>query len=138
MISRTEGEALEVVQRAEREPGLEQWRRLAALYDPLAARRSFDDTRQILSPPKVVQIDHPSHAIQACENLCPTDLENELTAQQHLFPDYAHMRAHIVTVINSRTRGPAPMMMVNLNDEASNDDASSDELVAGGLYRLEI
>ena len=30
-ISRTEGEALEVVRGAEREPGLEQWRRLAAL-----------------------------------------------------------------------------------------------------------
>ena len=64
-----------------------------------------------------------SHAIQAWENIeqrhrertgdqlpkymrlaillstCPTDLEKELTAQQHLFPDYAQMRAHIVTVI---------------------------------------
>ena len=35
LISRTEGEAMEVVRGAEREPGLEQWRRLAALYDPL-------------------------------------------------------------------------------------------------------
>ena len=51
-------------------------------------------------------------------SMCPTDLERELTAQQHLFPAYAQMRAHIVTVINSRTRGPAPMMMGNLNDEA--------------------
>ena len=41
LIGRTEGEALEVVRGAEREPGLEQWRRLAALYDPLAAGRSF-------------------------------------------------------------------------------------------------
>ena len=31
-----------------------------------------------------------------------TDLEKELTAQQHLFPDYAQMKAHIVTIINSR------------------------------------
>ena len=36
-ISRTEGEALEVTRGAEREPGLEQWRRLAALCDPCAA-----------------------------------------------------------------------------------------------------
>ena len=36
-----------------------------------------------------------------------------------------------MTVINSRTRGPAPMMMGNLNDEASNHDTSSDELVEG-------
>ena len=31
LISRTEGEALEVVRGAEREPGLEQWRRLTTL-----------------------------------------------------------------------------------------------------------
>ena len=164
LISRTEGEALEVVPGAEREPGLEQWRRLAALYDPLAAGMSLDDSRQILSPPKVAKIDDPSHAIQAWEHLeqrhrertgdqlpkdirlaiflsmCPTDLEIELTAQQHLFPDYAQMRAHIMTVINSRIRGPAPIMMGSLNDEASNDDASSYELVEGEdgeLYRVE-
>ena len=108
LISRTEGEALEVVRGAEREPGLEQWRRLAALYDPLAAGRSLDDSRQILSPPKAAKIDDLSKTIQAWENLdqrhrertgdqlpkdmrlaillsmCPTDLEKELTAQQHL------------------------------------------------------
>ena len=73
--------------------------------------------------------------------LCPTDLERELTAQQHLFPDYAQMRAHIVTVIKSRTRGLAPMRTGNLNDEASNSDASSDEFVEsedGELSCLEI
>ena len=51
------------------------------------------------------------------------------------------MRAHIVTVINNRTRGPAPMMMGNLNDEASSRDASSDAFVEsedGELCRLEI
>ena len=69
LISRTEGEALETVRGAEREPGLEQWRRLAALYDPLAAGRSLDDSRQILSPPKVVKIEDLSHTIQAWENL---------------------------------------------------------------------
>ena len=63
------GEALEVVRGAEREPGLEQWRRLAALYDPLAAGRSLDDRRQILSPPKAAKIDDLSHPIQAWENL---------------------------------------------------------------------
>ena len=46
LVSRTEGEALEVTSEAERAPGLEQWRRLAALYDPLAAGRSLDDSRQ--------------------------------------------------------------------------------------------
>ena len=42
---------------------------------------------------------------------------------------------------NSRTRGPAPMMMGNLNEEAGNHDASSDEFAEsedGELYRLEI
>ena len=61
-------------------------------------------------------------------SMCPADLERELTAQQLLFPDYAQ-RAHIVTVINNRTRGPAPMMMGNLNDEASNRDARSKESI---------
>ena len=56
---RTEGEALEVVRGAEREPGLEQWPRLAALYDPPAAGRSLDDSRQILSPPKVAKFRPP-------------------------------------------------------------------------------
>ena len=132
LISRTEGEALEVVRGAEREPGLEQWRRLAALYDPLAAGRSLDDSRQILSPPKVAKNRRPLACHPSLENLeqrhregtgdqlpkemrlaillsmCPTDLEKELTAQQQSFPDYAQMRAHLVTVINNRTRGPAP------------------------------
>ena len=120
---------------------MEQWRRLAALYDPSAAGTSLDDSRQILSPPKAAQIDDFSHTIQAWENveqrhrertedqlprdmrlaillsMCPTDLEKELTAQQQVFPDCAQMEAHIVTFINSRTRGLAPMMMGNLFDE---------------------
>ena len=50
-------------------------------------------------------------------SMCPTDLEKELTAQQHLFPDYALMKARIVTVINSRTLGLAPMMKGNVSDE---------------------
>ena len=155
LMSRTEGEALEFVRGAGREPGLEQWRRLAALYDPLAAGRSLDDSRQILSPPKPAKIDDLSHTNQAWENLeqrhrectgdqvpkdmrlafllsmCPTDLEKELAAQQHLFKDYAQMMAHIVTVINSRIRGLAPMMMGNLSDEDSNLPTSGDESVEG-------
>ena len=77
LISRTEGEALEVVRGAEREPGLEQWRRLAALYDPLAAGRSLDDCRQVLSPPRAAIIDELSHTIQAWENW-NNDTENAL------------------------------------------------------------
>ena len=49
-------------------------------------------------------------------SMCPTDLEKKLTAQQHLFPDFAQMKARIVTVINSRTRE-------NLSDEDSNHHA---------------
>ena len=65
LTSRTEGEAQEVVRGAEREIGLEQWRKLAALYDPLAAGRSLDDSHQVLSPPKVDKMEdllarHPS------------------------------------------------------------------------------
>ena len=54
---------------AERQPGLEQWRRLAAMYDPLAAGRSLDDSRQILSPTKGSKLEDLSHALQALENL---------------------------------------------------------------------
>ena len=132
---------MEVVRGAEREPGLEQWRRLAALYDPLEAGRSLDDSRQILSPPEAVKIDDLSHTFQAWEileqryrertgdqfpkdmrlaillSMCPTDLEKEFTAQQILFPDHAQTKARI---INSRSRGLAPMMMGNLSDEDSN------------------
>ena len=165
-ISRTEGEALEVIRGAEEESGLEQWRRQAALCDPLAAGRNLDGSRQIFvstksHPPR---IDDLSHAISFRKldqrhwertrdqlhkdmrfaillSVCPTDLEKGLTAQQHVFPDYAQLRAHIVTVINSRTRGPAPMTMRNLNEEARNHDASSDEFVEsedGELHCLEI
>ena len=73
--------------------------------------------------------------------MCPTDIEKELTAQQHQFTDCAQMKAHIVTVINSRKGGLAPMMMRNLSDEDSNHHASEDESVEsedGELYRLEI
>ena len=69
-----------------------------------------------------------------------TDLEKELTAQHPLFPENAQMKAHIVTVINCRTRGLAPMMVGNWSDEDSNH-ANSDESVEsedGKLYRLEI
>ena len=72
---------------------------------------------------------------------CPADLEKELTAQQHLFPDYAQTKAHIVTVINNRTRGLVPMMMGNLSDEDSYLHAGGDESVESTdveLYRLEI
>ena len=41
------------------------------------------------------------------------------------------MRAHIVTVINSRARGPAPMRMGKLNEEAGNHDTRSDEFTEG-------
>ena len=40
-VSRTESGALETVRGAERQPDLEQWRRLAAMYDPLAAGTQF-------------------------------------------------------------------------------------------------
>ena len=143
---------------------MEQSRRLAALYDPLADGRSLDDSRQILSPPQAAKIDDLSHTIQAWEiweqrhrertgdqfpkdtrlaillSTCPTDIEEEMTAQQHLFLDYVQMKAHIVTDINSRTRGLAPMMMGNLSDKESNHHASSDESVESEdreLYRLE-
>ena len=165
LISRTEGEALKIVRGAEREPGLEQWRRLAALYDPLAAGRSLDDSRQFLSAPKAGKIDDLSHTIQAWEileqrhrertgdqlpkdmrlaillSMCPINFEKSLTAQQHLFPNCAQMKAHIVTVINSRTRGLAPMMMGNLSDEGSNHHANSDGSVEsedGKLYHSDI
>ena len=69
LVSRTEGEALETVRMAERQPGLEQWRRLAAKYDPLDAGRSLGDSRQSLSSTKVTKLEDLLHALQALENL---------------------------------------------------------------------
>ena len=142
-ISRTEGEALEVVRGAEREPGLEQWRRLAAQYDPLAAGKSLDvslgefGTTTPRTHWRPVVLRHVT-----CYFFMRTiDLKKELTAQQYLFPDNAQMKAHMLTVVNSRTRGVAPMMMKNLSDEDSNHRASSDKSVESEdaeLYRLEI
>ena len=118
-----------------------------------------------MSPPRAAKIDDLSHTIQTWKifnndtekrtgdqllkdmrlavllSMCPTDPEKEVTAQQHLFPDNAQMIAHIVTVINGRTRGLATVMMGKLSDEDSNHHASSDESVEsedGELYRLEI
>ena len=118
-----------------------------------------------MSPPKDAKTDDLSHTIQAWKfleqrypertgdqlptdmrlaillSMCSTNLGQDLTVEQHLFPDYAQMNAHIVTVINSRTCGLAPMMMGNLSDEDGNHHANSDESVEsedGELYRLEI
>ena len=69
LISKTEGEALGVIRGAERESGFGIIAKACcALYDPLAAGRSVDDSRQILSPPNVSKIDDLSHAVQAWEN----------------------------------------------------------------------
>ena len=157
LISRTEGEALESFRGAAREPGLEQWRRLAALYDPFAAGRSLGDSRQILSPPKASAescqnrrplTHHPSlgtSCLKTCDWLfcspCAPQTLKKLTAQQHWLPNYAETKAHIVAVVNSGTRSLAPMMIGNLSDEDSHLCASSDELVEsedGELYRLEV
>ena len=125
---------------------MEQWRRLAALFvDPLAAGRSLDDQAW----ENLEQRHRERTGDQLLEDMrlavllsmCPTDLEKELAAQQHMFLDYAQMKAHIVTVINSRTRGLAPIMMGNLSEKDSNRHASSGESVEsddGELYRLEI
>ena len=60
-------------------------------------------------------------------SMCPVDLAKGLTAQKHLPPDYAQMRAHIVTVINSRTRSHVSLMMGSWNEEASNCNAGSEK-----------
>ena len=87
--------------------------------DDHLAKRSFGTAGRFLSPTSVAKMDDRSRALQAWENLeqrhrgrketsyprtCDllvsspcvfTDLEKKLTAQQHLFPDYAQTRAHI-------------------------------------------
>ena len=42
------------------------------------------------------------------------------------------MRAHIVTVINSRTRVPAPMIMMSILSEEANDHVANKNSVSGG------
>ena len=107
---------------------------------------------------KVTKPEDLSHALQACENLeqrhqertgdkLPKDmrpailLAKESTVQKHLFPGFQQVRAHFVTVINSRTRGPAPMAVGNWNSEVGDSDAGSDEVMESEdrqLYCLEI
>ena len=70
LISRTQGEAPEVIRGAERESGLERWRRLAALYEPVAAGRSLDVSRlNFCLRQKVTKIDVFSHAAQGWEKV---------------------------------------------------------------------
>ena len=60
---------------------------------------------------------------------CPTDFQTELTAQQHLSPDYAQILAHIFTVICSRARGLAPVVLESWNEGVGNCNASHEEIV---------
>ena len=72
---------------------------------------------------------------------CPTDFQTELTAQQHLSPDYAQILAHIVTVICSRARGLAPVVLESWIEGGGNCNASHEEFVEsedGEVYRLEV
>ena len=71
---------------------------------------------------------HVIHAFGCLSLHDPHRPGKKLTTQQHLFPDFAQMRAHILTFVNSRTRGLVPEMMGTLDDEESNHYfASSDE-----------
>ena len=163
LFSRKEEEALEVSRGTEREPRLEQWRRRTSLYDILEASWTKSGRQQAnrISAQKQNKIEKkpsrtPSkpgktlnqdswNALETNQDTCYSHLyvshiSRDLTAPQYLFPDCAQMRAQIVTVINSRARGPAPMMMGKLNEEAGNHDARSDEFTEGEvaeLYRLE-
>ena len=71
IVSRTEAEALEVGRAAEREQGLEQWRRLASLCDPLAAGRTLDDSQQILSLPAVAKPEDFPRDLRTWVLICP-------------------------------------------------------------------
>ena len=157
-VSRTEDGALETVRGAERQPGLEQSRRLAAMYDPLAAGRSFGDSRQSLSSTKVTKLEDLSHALQAWGNLeqrhqertgdkLPKDtrpamlLANGVDSTATPVPGFEEVRARIFRVINTRTRVPAPTAVGHLNSEVGDSDSGSDEVMEsedGQRYRLEI
>ena len=78
-----------------------------------------------LTSHSAVQKKRPKLAILL--SMCPVDLAKGLTAQKHLFPEYAQMRAHIVTIINSRTRSHVSLMMGSWNEEASNCNAGSEK-----------
>ena len=68
-------------------------------------------------------------------------LAKESTAQQHLFLDFEQVRAHIVTVINTRTRGLLRWLWDIWNSKVGDRGAGSDEVMESEdrqLYRLEI
>ena len=109
------------VRGAERERGLEQWWRLTALHGPISSSKKLDDSLRT----SIADKSHKDMRLACILSMCPSDLERvDSTAA---LPQHAQMKAYIVTVIDSRTRGHDPMMMGNLNEEASNHDTSSDE-----------
>ena len=62
-----------------------------------------------------------------------TDLEKELTAQQHLFWDFAQMKARIVTVMNSRSYPRLAPPQHDISSEAEDrpsENSDDGELVA--------
>ena len=93
LISRTEGEALESVRGAEREPGLAKIG--CCLHRKLP---KWTTSHTSSNPGKILEQRHRErYGDQLPEDMrlavllfmCPTDLEKKLTAQQHLFPDCA-------------------------------------------------
>ena len=81
LVSRIEGKDLEVIRGAERKPGLEQWRRQISLCDLLAAGRSLDDSRQILSLLTFTRIEDVS-TLSKLEKTLNMDTRNALDAME--------------------------------------------------------
>ena len=89
LISRTEGEALEIVRGAAREPGLKQWRRLAALSCLRRTLPKLTTSRTTIHAWEIVEQRHRERTgdqlpkdmrLAILLSVCSTDLEKELTA----------------------------------------------------------
>ena len=75
LASGTDEETLEVIRGVDRESGLEEWRRPAALCDPVAAGRSLDDSMQndtrVLRLTRVRAQPHCQHIRHAWQHRAP-------------------------------------------------------------------
>ncbi len=148
LTNKTIGEAHVLVQSLEDETGLEIWRQLAGLYDPDAPGRNLAEARKLMNFGRCQKLQELRAHIQQYEMMvtqrylktgtkldddlmvsgllamCPTDLEKELEAQQHLFPSYEKLKGHIHNVIVQRgAKEPEARGLNALNDGEWERDA---------------
>ena len=145
LVSRTTGNALEIVRGAYDEPGLEQWRLLSNTFDPHTQIRDLAEMQSVMSPAPAKTLEELPHVVQRWENayqrhhertgeslgakmrlgvlisLCPREVRTEIEYQNHLFPDYLSLKSHLFTIAHNRAKGPAPMQLGSMEADEGHE-----------------